>query len=134
MLVVDPDKRFTIDQCLAHPWLTQTPVNINDSTGGLVGGIASLEVNRRAPKRERTLLASINEVDAAEQFDAGTSSSPIKVFAKKPARVTNVLKEQAPAHHRATQEFMGLGGKGDQQLYVDEESSIQGKAKGKGGR
>lgn len=23
MLVVDPEKRFTIEQCLAHPWLTQ---------------------------------------------------------------------------------------------------------------
>jgi serine/threonine protein kinase len=23
MLVVDPERRFTIDQCLAHPWLTQ---------------------------------------------------------------------------------------------------------------
>lgn len=25
MIVVEPDRRFTIDQCIAHPWLTQIP-------------------------------------------------------------------------------------------------------------
>ncbi|CAI4216532.1 unnamed protein product [Parascedosporium putredinis] len=37
MLVVDPERRFTIDQCLNHPWMTQTMPGVNDSTGGSWG-------------------------------------------------------------------------------------------------
>ena len=139
MLVVDPEKRFTVDQCLSHPWLTQAPTNVNDSTGGLVGGIAGLEVNRRAPVRERTLLASINSIQVSAQVTAGNGKSPVKVFSKNKGRVTNVPKEQVPAHHRAPEEFMGMGGKGDQVLYADDEQSVyapgdkasKGKAKGR---
>lgn len=25
MIVLEPERRFTIDQCIAHPWLTQIP-------------------------------------------------------------------------------------------------------------
>lgn len=139
MLIVDPEKRFTVDQCLAHPWLTQSPMNVNDSTGGLVGGIASLEVNRRAPMRERTLLASINSISVTAQVAAGNSKTPVKVFSKNKGRLTNVPKEEAPSHYRAPEEFMGLGGKGDQQLFGDDEQSnypsgdkkAKGKARGR---
>ncbi|KAJ6446248.1 checkpoint kinase 2-like protein [Purpureocillium lavendulum] len=124
MLVVDPEKRYTIDQCLAHPWLTQSAPSVNDSTGGLVGGIAGLEVNRRAPVRERTLLASLNSVQVTAQVAVGDDRSPVKVFSKNKNRVTNAAKETAPDGQRAAGEFMEMGGKGDQQLYPDESSSI----------
>lgn len=124
MLIVDPERRFTVDQCLAHPWLTQNTPNVNDSTGGLVGRIAGLEVNRRAPARERTLLASLNSVQVTAHVTVGDDKAPVKVFAKNQHRITNAAKEAAPDHHRAPGEFMEMGGKGDPQLYGDDNSSI----------
>lgn len=32
MLIVDPEGRFTIEQCLAHPWLTQSGLGQQVST------------------------------------------------------------------------------------------------------
>ncbi|KAM3531156.1 hypothetical protein NHJ13051_000920 [Beauveria bassiana] len=125
MLVVDPAKRFTVDQCLTHPWLTQQPMNVNDSTGGLVGGIAGLEVNRRTTKRERTLLCHYNQVLVPEHVTAGNAKSPVKVFVNPKDRIINIPREQAPSGQRAPAEFMEMGGKGDQVLYSDD-------AKGKG--
>lgn len=127
MLVVDPEKRFTIDQCLAHPWLTQPTVNVNDSTG-LVGGIAGLDVNRRAPKRERTLLASINELEIPTHVASKEGQESIHIYTKSQGRVTNVPKEQGPSHNRAPEEFMNLGGKGDPQLYGDDGVDHKGKS------
>lgn len=126
MLIVDPEKRFTVDQCLAHPWLTQQPMSVNDSTGGLVGGIAGLEVNRRAPKRERTLLCHYNQVLVPEHVTAGDAKTPVKVFTNPKDRVINVPREQAPAELRAPAEFMGMGGKGDQVLFGE---GVKGKNK-----
>lgn len=122
MLVVDPERRFSIDQCLAHPWLTQSHNNPNDSTGGLVGGIAGLEVNRRAPPRERTLLSSLNSVTVAATVDG--NKAPVKVFAKNKHRVTNAPKEDGPASQRDPAEFVEMGGKGDQVLFGDDSTSI----------
>ncbi|KAF4961348.1 hypothetical protein FGADI_366 [Fusarium gaditjirri] len=124
MLIVDPEKRFTIDQCLQHPWLTQSSPGVNDSTGGLVGGIAGLEVNRRAPARERTLLASLNTVQVTAQLEVGKDKNPVKVFSKNKGRVTNIAKESDPAAQRAPDEFIEMGGKGDQELFADDDSSI----------
>ncbi|KAM4054883.1 kinase [Hirsutella rhossiliensis] len=124
MLIVDPEKRHTIDQCLSHPWLTQKAQNVNDSTGGLVGGIAGLEVNRRAPNRERTLLASLNSVQVTAQLPTGEDGARVKVFAKNKHPVTKTPKESAPDGQRAPGEFMEMGGKGDQQLFADDSSSV----------
>ena len=124
MLIVDPDRRFTIDQCLAHPWLAQNSPAVHDSTGGLVGGIATLEVNRRAPVRERTLLSSLNTVSVTAQIPAGENKDPVKVFSKNKNRVTNTRKESGPASQRAPKEFIEMGGKGDQQLFGDDSSSV----------
>ena len=44
MLTVDVDQRITIDQCLEHPWTTQRDLNPNDSTDGLTGAIANLDL------------------------------------------------------------------------------------------
>ncbi|KAH7328770.1 kinase-like domain-containing protein [Stachybotrys elegans] len=123
MLVVDPERRFTIDQCLAHPWLTQT-TNVNDSTNGLVGGIAGLEMNRRAPARERTLLASLNSIQVTAEVGAGKDKPPVKVFAKNKSRQGGAHKEAGPAHQRAPAEFIEMGGKGDQELFGDDSGSI----------
>lgn len=133
MLIVDPERRFTVDQCLVHPWLTQNAPGVNDSTGGLVGGIAGLEVNRRAPARERTLLATLNTVQVTAHVAIGDDKSPVKVYAKNQQRITNAAKEHGPDHQRAPGEFMGMGGKGDQQLFGDDNSSIymSGEAVGK---
>lgn len=130
MLVVDPERRFTIEQCLSHPWLTQGTPGVNDSTGGLVGGIASLEVNRRAPVRERTMLATLNSVSVTAQVAVG-GKSPVKVFSKNKHRITNAPKEAGPATQRAPAEFMEMGGKGDQELYTDDSASVYPKTKGK---
>lgn len=124
MLVVDPERRLTIEQCLSHPWLTQGAAGVNDSTGGLVKAITDLEVTRRAPVRERTLLAALNTVEVTAHLNAGKDHpSPVKVFSKNKHRVTNASKEQGPAHQRAPQEFVEMGGKGDQQLFEDDGNS-----------
>ncbi|KAL6868459.1 SMAD/FHA protein kinase [Trichoderma novae-zelandiae] len=125
MLIVDPERRFTVDQCLQHPWLNANTPAVNDSTGGLVDGIGGLEVNRRAPVRERTLLASLNSVSIAAELDGGNKGAPIKVFAKnKNKHKARVAHEAGPAHQRAPEEFMEMGGKGDQQLFDEDTGSI----------
>ena len=124
MLVVDPEKRFTVDQCLSHPWLTQATPGVNDSTGGLVGAIAGLEVNRRAPARERTLLSTINSVEVEAQPALDGDKNPVKVYSKNKGRVNKVHKEAGPSENRAPKEFMEMGGKGDQPLFDEDESSV----------
>lgn len=125
MLIVDPDKRFSIDQCLAHPWLTQNYPAVNDSTGGLVGGLAGLEVNRRAPVRERTLLSSLNSVQVTAEINTNRDKPPVKIFSKNKTRIPTPTKKEAdPAQHRAAPEFMEMGGKGDQILFGDDSGSI----------
>lgn len=105
MLVVDPERRFTIDQCLSHPWMTQGMPNVADSTDGLVGGIKGLDV-RRGPVRERTLLSTLNSVQVAATVDVGKKETPVKVFAKnkhavEAAKAQGAPKEAGPAHNQA---------------------------------
>ncbi|KAH9902184.1 Pkinase-domain-containing protein [Xylariomycetidae sp. FL2044] len=146
MLVVEPEKRFTIDQCLAHPWIAQKTPNVQDSTDGLVSGIGGLEVHRRGVARERTLLSSINSVQLTRTVPLGpdTKRGPLKVFSKNPtADKTNLRPMEArPDDKRDAEEFMEMGGKGDQALFADDSHSFytkteaqaatNGKAKGKG--
>ncbi|KAI0842908.1 Pkinase-domain-containing protein [Hypoxylon sp. FL0890] len=146
MLVVDPEKRYTVDQCLAHPWITQKPIGVNDSTDGLVAGIGGLEMQRRGAVRERTLLSSINSVQVTNKIPLGPESkkSPLKVFAKNPTANENnaTPAEPRPADQRDPKEFMEMGGKGDQELFGNDSMSFYSKpeaiaakgnkAKGKG--
>ena len=124
MLIVDPERRYTIDQCLSHPWLVNSNPGVNDSTGGLVGGLAGLEVNRRAPVRERTLLSSLNSIQVTAEIPAQDDRSRVKVFAKNSRHVTNARGEAAPDSNRPAQEFMEMGGKGDQELFGEDSTSI----------
>lgn len=145
MLMVEPEKRFTIDQCLTHPWITEKTLGVNDSTDGLVAGIGGLEVQRRGAVRERTLLSSINSVQVANKIPVpNTKKSPVKVFNKNPTadKTKTPAAEPRPADQRGTKEFMELGGKGDQELFANDEASFYSKpeaaaakgakAKGKG--
>ncbi|KAI8962690.1 checkpoint kinase 2-like protein [Daldinia sp. FL1419] len=132
MLVVEPEKRFTVDQCLAHPWITQKTLGVNDSTDGLVAGIGGLEMQRRSAARERTLLSSINSVQIANKvpLSPNANKSPAKVFAKNPAAEQNDAppKEPRPADQRGTKEFMEMGGKGDQELFGNDATSFYSKS------
>ncbi|KAI1108047.1 kinase-like domain-containing protein [Nemania sp. NC0429] len=147
MLVVDPDRRYTIDECLKHPWLTQKLPAVADSTDGLVDGIGSLDMHRRGVVRERTLLSSINSVQTHTVPPGPNSKQPLKIFSKNPtAQARAGPAETRPDHERAPDEFVQMGGKGDQQLFADDANTFystteataakvgkeKGKAKGKG--
>lgn len=147
MLTVDVEKRITVDECLSHPWITQEYINPADSTDGLTGAMGQLDFSKRKMQRERTLLSSINDVKISRVIDPGSdgeaSGAKVKVFEKNPdgkKRVHNrpakqpananangkkggKKHEETPAANRAENEFMEMGGKGDQVLFADDESS-----------
>jgi serine/threonine-protein kinase Chk2 len=149
MLTVDVEKRYTIDDCLDHPWTTHKSLNLNDSTDGLVGGIANLDFTKRKVARERTLLSSINDVKITRVINIQPDKDPVKVYVKNPNakasqnRVNNPVQtnakgvpkseagapkpEETPAAARDPNEFMGLGGKGDQSLYGYDGDSVYSK-------
>ncbi|KAB8302787.1 hypothetical protein EYC80_006132 [Monilinia laxa] len=137
MLTVDPDKRYTVDDCLAHPWMTQKTISLHDSTDGLVGGLAGLDFSRRKIARERTLLSAINEVKVSKIIQIESDKDPVKVYVKNPNAKTNCINqpasqqepvqngtknEDAPAAQRDPNEFMEMGGKGDQTLFDNNNS------------
>lgn len=119
MLVVEPEKRFTVDQCLAHPWMTARAPNVNDSTDGLVGGIAGLEMNRRGVVRERTLLASINSVEVT-RIPGPNGKDTVEIQKKNP---NTGYTEPRPFDARNPEEFVAMGGKGDQELFGGDATS-----------
>lgn len=137
MLVVDPNKRITIDECLEHPWLTQSTPGPNDSTDGLTGALGKLDFAKRKVKRERTLLSDMNEVKINKVINMEPQQPAVKVFAKNPGKsaakaaangggvghLKPAQKEATPGAHRDPGEFMQMGGKGDQLLFGDEEGS-----------
>lgn len=119
MLVVDPEKRFTVDQCLDHPWMTAKGSGVNDSTDGLVGGVSGLDIQRRGVARERTLLSSINSVRVKE-VPGVNGKEPVTVY-KKNARPANA--EPRPFDNRNPEEFAAMGGKGDEALFGHDATS-----------
>ncbi|TGJ85946.1 hypothetical protein E0Z10_g2838 [Xylaria hypoxylon] len=126
MMVVEPGRRFTIDQCLQHPWLTQKPLGVADSTDGLVDGIGGLDMHRRGIVRERTLLSSINSVHLSRKVPLGPNSNqPLKIYAKNPtAQAKAGPAEARPADERAPEEFAQMGGKGDQALFANDDNTF----------
>ncbi|KAJ4413497.1 serine/threonine protein kinase [Neurospora sp. IMI 360204] len=138
MLVVDPEKRFTVDECLSHPWMTEKKPGVNDSTNGLVNGIAGLDVTRRGVVRERTLLSSINTVQIADKIPLGDNKPELKIYKKNPTVAADGpsqhefvgaqagpsrQKEARPDDNRDPNEFMKMGGKGDEVLFADDPKS-----------
>merc|ERR1711939_728961 len=145
MLTVDVEKRISIDECLEHPWTTQQTINVNDSTDGLTGALEGLDFARRKPRRERTLLSSINDVKITRVIDIEPTKDPVKVYVKNPNaknlanRVNNNTpstnangapksipgapkQEETPSEARDPNEFMALGGKGDIELFTNEDN------------
>lgn len=119
MLVVDPEKRFTVDQCLDHPWMTAKDPGVNDSTDGLVGGVSGLDIQRRGVARERTLLSSINSVRVRE-VPGVNGKEPVTVY-KKNTRPG--VAEPRPFDNRNPEEFAAMGGKGDETLFGHDATS-----------
>ena len=139
MLTVNAEQRITIDDCLEHPWLTQRPINPADSTDGLTGAMDQLDFSKRKVHRERTLLSSINDVKVTQVIEGFGTQDKVKVFVKNPndlpkskagqpngAQINGTSKkaikngharEATPAAQRKEQEFMEMGGKGDQPLF-----------------
>ena len=135
MLTVNSDERITIDECLEHPWLTQKTPNPADSTDGLTGAIAQLDFSKRKMARERTLLSDLHDVKIRQVIETPDGKGAVKVWEKNAneKRVNNSQaqngaapasnraapkKEETPAAHRAADEFMEMGGKGDQPLFA----------------
>ena len=138
MLTVDVEKRITIDQCLEHPWTTGrvggpsgkdgiiNPGQSMESTDGLTGAMDNLDFSLRKPKRERTLLSSINDVSVTKVIKAGGKEKvPVKVWDKNQnvQDKKGTANEKTPAHERDPDEFIKMGGKGDQPLFGDDATS-----------
>lgn len=131
MLTVDMDSRITIDGCLNHPWLTGNFPSVADSTDGLTGAMGLLDFSKRKYERERTLLSSLNDITVREivkdQHEHGHGE--VKIFDKNNAgkHVHNTVgssqQEPTPGVNRDADEFLQLGGRGDQTLFSDEASS-----------
>ena len=144
MLTVDVEKRYTIEDCLNHPWTIQKSLKPNDSTDGLVGAVANLDFSKRKVARERTLLSSINVVKITRVIEVQPNKEPVRVYIKNPnastsqnrvnkpveATANGVPKslagppkqEETPSTNRNPKEFMGIGGKGDEALFGNEDS------------
>jgi serine/threonine protein kinase len=87
MLTVDMEKRYTIDECLEHPWMQNKTASTSDTrstSDSLVGGISSLNLSKRKVVRERTLLSSINDVKVTRVVEVGPLMDPVKVYVKDP--------------------------------------------------
>lgn len=115
----------------------KTP-GVNDSTNGLVNGIAGLDVTRRGVLRERTLLSSINTVEIADKIPLGENKPELQIFKKNPTETVDGpsqhelagaqagpsrQKEARPDDNRDPNEFMKMGGKGDEVLFADDPKS-----------
>lgn len=137
MLTVEVNQRITIDECLQHPWITETTVGPNDSTDGLTGALGMLDFSKRKVERERTLLSSMNDVRINKVINLQRDQIPVKVFEKKPGKAAAVAaangvspgklgrakKETTPTASRDPGEFMQLGGKGDEALFGNDGES-----------
>jgi serine/threonine-protein kinase CHEK2 len=143
MLNINMDERLTIEKCLQHPWVTQNydsssrvpNVNPNDSIDGLTPAMNNLDFSKRKVVRTRTLIRDFNKVTVSKEID-GTSDKPaVKIFQKNTENKLNkspaktelarkVVKEHTPAALRAPEEFIRMGGKGDEVLF-DEDSKYE---------
>lgn len=141
MLTVDVEKRYTIDECLEHPWTTDTTIQSFDSTDGLVGAIENLDFSKKRVKRERTMLYHLNSICLAKVIpvDSGASvKEPVKIFNKNPGmkqvkdangntKTVKRTSEAKPADNRKPDEFLHMGGQGDQQLFGYDGGSVYSK-------
>ena len=135
MLTVNADERITIEACLEHPWTTgRVPGALGkdgkavsgasfESTDGVTSALGKMDFSSRKPKRERTLLSSINDVNVTKVIKAAPKQDApeVKVFQKNmDDDANNVRREPTPAEGRDPREFMRMGGRGDEPLYGSE--------------
>lgn len=136
MLTVDVNKRITIDECLEHPWTRNAcgPSASIDSTDGLTGALGNLDFAKRKVQRERTLLSSINDVKVSKVVELASDAPPLKIYEKngsgsrikspaKASKAKKANKEDTPSENRNAEEFMEMGGKGDETLFGNDETS-----------
>ncbi|RYC61525.1 hypothetical protein CHU98_g4692 [Xylaria longipes] len=97
-----------------------------DSVGDPAHGIGGLDMNRRGMVRERTLLSSINSVHVTHKIPLGPNSKqPLKIYEKNPAaKAKSGPAEARPDDQREPEEFAQMGGKGDQQLFGDDDNTF----------
>lgn len=149
MLEVDVQRRFTVDECLEHPWITlkfPDPAASIDSTDGITGAMGNLDFAKRKMARERTLLSTINEVKLAQVVETTGAQLRVKIFEKNAdgkrehhsptengtshqanhhvaPKEPKDAKEPTPADNRPAEVFMELGGKGDPALFEHDRGS-----------
>lgn len=124
MLTVDDEKRISIDECLEHPWTTKDTISVTDSTDGLTGAISKLDFSKRKMQRERTLLSDLNDIKVARVIQGREGQDAVKVYEKNASQKVvkaQMTQEVRPDHGRAPEEFIEMGGKGDETLYSEEE-------------
>jgi len=145
MLTVEVSQRITIDQCLEHPWITNQSVNgdaartapehihmrSTDSSDSLSGAMSHLDFSKRKVQRERTLLSTLNTVRIAKEVPLyphdPKKNEAVKVYEKnKPSmmKAKGLPMESRPADGRGTEEFMKMGGNGDQALFGQDGKSV----------
>ncbi|KAF7537784.1 hypothetical protein G7054_g3489 [Neopestalotiopsis clavispora] len=79
MLVVDPEKRFTIDECLDHPWVTQKMPDELLPPSRRGSRVEGLDVPRHGIGRERTMLSTINDINIDDAFrDFDQTNTPVQ--------------------------------------------------------
>ncbi|KAI1110423.1 hypothetical protein F5Y14DRAFT_362482 [Nemania sp. NC0429] len=98
MIVVDPDKRFTVDQCIAHPWMTESPPSALSHPSRRGSRAEGHEVPRRGVVRERTLLSSMNNVDMSEMFRDFDQTSPPQEKKSAKAPESDIVAEPEELH------------------------------------
>lgn len=114
MLTVDVSKRITIDECLEHPWtrdlgledlqpLSRTYVNPGDSTDGLTGALGTLKMDfsKRKVKRERTLLANINDIKVSKVVEIPKDTIPGQPSGHKQPATSVTIWEKNPQGKKA---------------------------------
>lgn len=115
MLTVDVERRITIDECLEHPWLTNTSeanltnhtganglntqssnISATDSTDGLSNALTKLDFSKRKLPRERTLISSCHDVKIVRTvpIDDSQAQASIKIFAKDENDSENKIKNK----------------------------------------
>ncbi|KAI9765817.1 MAG: hypothetical protein M1840_007099 [Geoglossum simile] len=144
MLNINMDDRLTIEECLQHPWVTQNydsssrhpDVNPNDSIDGLTPAMSNLDFSKRKVIRTRTLISDFNKVTVSKEIDGVTDKPAVKIFQKNTENKLNkspvkmelakkCVKEHTPAALRAPEEFIRMGGKGDEVLFDGEDSKYE---------
>ena len=152
MLTVDPARRASVDECLAHPWLTRRPFDaraalaaahatagdgaaagagagLGDSSESLTGAMGRLDFTKRKPARERTLLSALNDVKVSMVI--GEDGTPVEGAGEEAERraggtAVKVFEKNA-REARQTERAKGKsGGKGKEE---GEKAQSNGKGK-----